>query len=233
MTPEIFLPAILLGLAGSIHCILMCGPLALALPNGGLTAGEKVFSRLLFLGGRLLVYAIMGALVGSLGQGISWLGGQKILLFVITGFIFALVAGWNMDWAIIIREKIRKISLKHRQDNPMTAFLLLGIANGLLPCGLVYGALSQSALANSSILGAALMVVFGLTSSWWHFVLMAGARIRLPKSAVFQVFASPRGSLALVTVFLIFRMLHSPSQIPAHVSFQKDGKPEVICGKVH
>ena len=87
---ELLLPAILLGLAGSMHCIMMCGPLALALPLGGQTPSQKVVSRILFVAGRLVVYGLMGALVGSLGQGISWLGGKKIWLIAITVFIFLL-----------------------------------------------------------------------------------------------------------------------------------------------
>jgi len=226
---ELLLPAILLGLAGSMHCIMMCGPLALALPLGGQTASQKVVSRILFLGGRLVVYGLMGALVGSLGKGISWLGGQKIWLIAITVFIFLLVAGWNMDWAVSIREKIRNASLQLKNDNPISAFLLLGVANGLLPCGLVYGALTQSALANNAFMGAVLMLVFGLISSWWHIVLMFGSTIRLLRWAIFQAFASPRGSLALVTVFLVFRLLHAPSQIPNGSPFTKSGHVDVTC----
>jgi sulfite exporter TauE/SafE len=226
---ELLLPAILLGLAGSMHCIMMCGPLALALPLGGQTPSQKVVSRILFLGGRLMVYGLMGALVGSLGQGISWLGGQKIWLIAITVFIFLLVAGWNMDWAVSIREKIRNASLQLKNDNPLSAFLLLGVANGLLPCGLVYGALTQSALANNAFMGAVLMLVFGLISSWWHIVLMFGSTFKLPRWAIFQAFASPRGSLALVTVFLVFRLLHTPTQIPNGSPFTKSGHMDVTC----
>lgn len=233
MSPEIFIPAILLGLAGSMHCILMCGPLALALPVGNLSQGAKIVSRILFLVGRLLMYAVMGGLVGSLGQGISWLGGQKIWLFGLTVFLFVLVAGWNKDWAASIRERFRKGSIRHRGQHPKTAFVLLGMANGLLPCGLVYGALSQSALADNAAIGALLMVVFGLVSSWWHFVLMVGATVRFPKIPILQVVSSPRGSLAIATVFLVLRMFHSPNQIPSNDGHAKSPKTDVFCGSDH
>jgi sulfite exporter TauE/SafE len=117
-----------------------------------------------------------------------------------------------MDWAVSIHERIRNASLPLKNDNPLSAFLLPGVANGLLPCGLVYGALTKPALANHACMGAVLMLVFGLISSWWHIVLMLGSPIRLPRWAIFQAFASPRGSLALVIVFLVFRLLYTPDQ---------------------
>jgi len=134
-----------------------------------------------------------------------------------------------MDWAVSIREKIRNASLQLKSNNPLSAFLLLGVANGLLPCGLVYGALNQSALANNALMGAVLMLVFGLISSWWHIMLMFGSTFKLPRWAIFQAFASPRGSLALVTVFLVFRMLHTPTQIPDGSPFTKSGHFDVTC----
>lgn len=225
---QLILTAIALGIAGSLHCLLMCGPLALALPLGGLSPSQRVWARVLFLMGRWLIYGLMGALVGGLGQGISWLGGQTTLLFVVCILLFVLVSGWEMDWAKSIRGYFQAQSRTFRQHKPMQSFFLLGIGNGLIPCGLVYGVLSQSALAGETINGAFLMLVFGISNSWWHIVLMLEISARLPRLPWIQIFASPRGSLALVTILLVFRLLHSPQQLP---SLQPDGKvhTEVLC----
>jgi sulfite exporter TauE/SafE len=211
----------------------MCGPLALALPVGNLSKGEKVKARFLFLFGRWLVYGLMGALVGSMGQGISWLGGQRYLLFGATLILFVLVSGWNMDWAVSLRNYFRQASLQQRESNPNAAFFLLGLGNGLLPCGLVYGALTQSALSSNGLYGFLLMLVFGIVSSWWHFVLMTNVQIRLPKNALLQAFASPRGSLAVVVVFMVLRIFHSPQQLPDPQKVNGSRPNEVSCGQLH
>jgi sulfite exporter TauE/SafE len=225
---QLILTAFALGIAGSLHCLFMCGPLALALPLGGLSPSQRVWGRVLFLMGRWLIYSLMGALVGGLGQGISWLGGQNTVLFVVCIGLFVLVSGWEMDWAKSIRLYVQAQSRNFRQHKPMQAFFLLGMGNGLIPCGLVYGVLSQSALAGHAWDGALLMLIFGISNSWWHAVLMLGVSVRLPRLPLLQVLASPRGSLALVTVFLVFRLLHSPQQVP---QVQPGGKvpTEVLC----
>jgi sulfite exporter TauE/SafE len=68
------LTAALVGLGGSLHCVGMCGPLALALYGGGnrVTSGVTlsapfIWGRLLYNGGRLITYALLGGLFGLLG----------------------------------------------------------------------------------------------------------------------------------------------------------------------
>lgn len=227
MSPLV-LTTLALGLAGSLHCLFMCGPLALALPLGGLSTRSRISARLLFVLGRWLIYGLMGAFVGGLGQGISWLGGQNTLLFLVCLILFGLVAGWEMDWARSIREYFQQRSRQFRQQKPMRAFFLLGLGNGLIPCGLVYGMLSQSALAGNAWTGAGLMVLFGIGNSWWHVVLMLGLTIRLPRLPLLQILASPRGSLAIVTLMLVFRLLHSPGAV-FQSSSEAKAPTEILC----
>jgi hypothetical protein len=186
----------------------------MALPLGQETPARKRILRFLFLGGRWMVYGLLGAMVGMLGQGISWLGGQKLLLMLVVLVLFVVVSAWNLDWARKLRTVLQRQGMELRREQPFMAFFLLGMGNGFLPCGLVYGVLSQAALTDSALEGAALMVVFGVVSSWWHGVLLLGARVPVPRIPILQILASPRGSLALVTVFLVFRLVYSPTRLP-------------------
>ena len=63
----------LLGLLGSGHCLGMCGPLVLAFPARQGTRGAHVAYNV----GRVTTYTILGALLGSLGAGLSWARGTQ------------------------------------------------------------------------------------------------------------------------------------------------------------
>ncbi len=71
------IPALVLGLVGSLHCVGMCGPIALALPLKGDTLWQKTYGGLLYNIGRAVTYGIMGALFGILGQGLEMVGFQR------------------------------------------------------------------------------------------------------------------------------------------------------------
>jgi len=74
---EISIGALVLGLAGSLHCAGMCGPIALALPLGDRRWAGKTFGSLLYNLGRALTYAVMGLAFGLLGQGMALAGLQQ------------------------------------------------------------------------------------------------------------------------------------------------------------
>ena len=69
--------AFILGLAGSLHCAGMCGPLALALPHPGRGMAGFVGGRLLYQLGRLATYMALGAASGALGHSLSMAGVQR------------------------------------------------------------------------------------------------------------------------------------------------------------
>lgn len=103
MTWVIFISALLLGLASSLHCIGMCGPLVMSVPVQHLPQHKKLFGILLYQFGRIATYMILGVLAGLIGWRISVAGWQQvfsiamgvvILLFLISIFIFKKIEGW-------------------------------------------------------------------------------------------------------------------------------------------
>lgn len=162
--------ALLVGLLGSIHCLGMCGPIALALPMKGKNPSQRMYGRLLYNGGRILTYALLGLVMGSLGWGLAFSTSQQSLS-IATGVVLVVI--WLMPAQIsshisplgpIARFSSRikgKFSalLKARSYQ---ALFLLGLLNGLLPCGLVYVALAGAAVTGNAFQGMAYMALFGL-----------------------------------------------------------------------
>lgn len=147
--------AFLAGLIGSPHCIGMCGPFVLACGRRPASAGA-------YHTGRLLTYGTLGALAGAFGDilpGPSWIP-AVISLAVVLWFAAAL-AGLVAEPKLAVPGTARVMGWAAGQRGVSTRFLL-GAANGLLPCGLVYAALGIPLASGSPVVGAAAMVLFGL-----------------------------------------------------------------------
>jgi sulfite exporter TauE/SafE len=157
--------AFLMGLIGSLHCAVMCGPLALAVPVVAQTRASLIASRLFYNLGRITVYGILGLLFGAIGKSIvlsglqQWLSiiaGLVMLVFLILEFKGMKMSLWKSS--VWIKSIFRNF-LKHRS---YLAVFILGLANGLLTCGLVYLAGTASIAAGAPFKAAGYMIFFGL-----------------------------------------------------------------------
>ena len=158
-----------LGLFGSIHCVGMCGPLLLALPVQGLSPVQRGWSVGLYHAGRITVYAFGGLLFGLLGRRVylaGWQQGLSIGLGVsILGWLVLKairghrrMGGWIGGFYSWLQAWMGRLW----QSPSRGKFLLMGMANGLLPCGMVYMAIA-AALTSPTIAGAmGFMAFFGL-----------------------------------------------------------------------
>ena len=163
----LFWAAISLGFLGSFHCIGMCGPIALALPIGNQNPRNRFISILLYNTGRILTYALFGFVFGFIGKSFVLFGYQQALSIALGSLILlGLVLPKN------IFSKVKVNSLVHvffnKLKNKLASLFLkegkkslfiIGLLNGLLPCGLVYMAIAGS-LASGSILGGGLFMAF-------------------------------------------------------------------------
>ena len=86
---EIVLAGFVLGIMGSMHCIGMCGPIALSIPLGGASFGVKLGGSLLYNSGRAVTYGIMGGIFGLIGQGFQMVGFQQ-WISVVMGSVMVL-----------------------------------------------------------------------------------------------------------------------------------------------
>ena len=74
---ELYFFALMTGLVGSLHCIGMCGPIAIALPLGNKSPLARFAGSFVYNLGRVLTYAMLGAIFGLLGKGIEMAGFQQ------------------------------------------------------------------------------------------------------------------------------------------------------------
>ena len=145
---------LLLGLFGNLHCLGMCGGLALAARRR--SWGGVLFYQL----GRLSGYCLMGGLCGALGD-VSryWLGGAAV-----QGTVGVLLIGYGLGWLpalprigamgtllVWLGPILKKPSIR--------ATALMGAVTCLLPCGLL-GAAYLKASGSGLWGGVALMLAF-------------------------------------------------------------------------
>ncbi|MDB5144977.1 MAG: hypothetical protein JWQ66_3690 [Mucilaginibacter sp.] len=159
--------AFFIGLFGSVHCIGMCGPLALAIPSFQSKWWLIVSDKLLYNIGRVISYSFLGLLVGFLGKQL-WLAGLQQGVSLISG-MFIIMAGLSRLFKIRFSKnrgaakvlspftRLLNYALQHKAGH-----LVVGILNGFLPCGFVYLALVGAINTTSPVSAAQYMFWFGM-----------------------------------------------------------------------
>lgn len=173
---EVALAAFFLGLAGSTHCLGMCGAisvnLSFSLPETERTTRRLLYWHLVVNAGRVTFYALLGAFAGGVGAALdqrSPLLGKAIML--LSALVLALIAmqllgqARGLQWLESVGAAVwRKVQPLTRPLLPLRKgwqAYLLGMLWGLMPCGLIYSAAALAAGTGSAIKGAVLMAVFG------------------------------------------------------------------------
>jgi len=164
----ILLTAFLLGLAGSFHCVGMCGPIALSLPLRGETVAGKIWGGILWSFGRIVTYSLMGAIFGMIGLGFKMAGFQQIVsvivgaLMILSAVLPSLFKNFRMGKMTALFNPVRKSMQQLFREKNNKALFFIGIFNGLLPCGLVYLAIAGAIGTADTILSIGYMALFGL-----------------------------------------------------------------------
>jgi uncharacterized protein len=199
--------AFLLGFVGSAHCAGMCGPLALALPGGG-ARSRFLVGRLLYNLGRIITYALMGAVFGLLGHGFALAGLQRWVSLVLGAIILGgLIFSPHFANALPVTRAVGWLKsalggLFRRRE--LTAFFGVGLLNGLLPCGLVYVACAGATATGRVWGGMEYMVAFGLGTVPMMLALsLVGAKLQFVLRLRLQRLIP--ASLAVVGALLLLR----------------------------
>ena len=217
--------AITTGLVGSLHCVGMCGPLFMALHSGASSRRNGNYGPVFYHGGRIAMYMVLGITLGLLGQGFSIWGWQRVLS--ISMGIAIILLQFSPHVFKVQGFKANKVfkqafNLHQRQASYGTTWLM-GMANGLLPCGLVYIALA-TALVQPNLMGSVgFMLMFGLgTLPAWAMCIW-GMRF-LPATAVKPLLT---GFSVVVGIFLILRGMEMgiPFVSPSNPALLSTGIP--------
>lgn len=167
-TAPMLWPALVMGLAGSLHCAGMCGPLALALPPDPANRARFVTGRIVYNIGRTLTYATMGAVFGAVGQTLVFAGWQRVVSIAVGAILltYVLLRGRHFAsssaWIAGLIAPVKRALAARLQARSVPALFSFGLLNGLLPCGLVYLALAGAAATGHAVGGALFMAIFGV-----------------------------------------------------------------------
>jgi hypothetical protein len=171
-----------MGLASGLHCLGMCGGIVTAFSAQRLFSKERIFLRqLAFNAGRIASYSAAGVVAGATGAALHGSIALYVLVNVLLIFVGLQLCGVRTPMAWLERlgaplwRRVQPLAARMFNANAFAGGLLWG----LIPCGLVYGALGAAALAGSPARGAAAMAAFGLgTLPWLLAAGMAAVRLR-------------------------------------------------------
>ncbi|MHC1723818.1 MAG: sulfite exporter TauE/SafE family protein [Aminipila sp.] len=160
------------GLLSSLHCIAMCGGINLSLSvshkfeHEGKNRFVKIMPSLLYNAGRVVSYTIIGGIVGALGSVFTISNTGSAFITILAG-TFMVIMGLNMlnifPWLKKLNPHMPKIfANKIYKANSNKGPFVVGLLNGLMPCGPLQ-AMQLYALGTGSFLAGALsMFMFSL-----------------------------------------------------------------------
>jgi sulfite exporter TauE/SafE len=175
-----FAAAFIAGIAGSMHCFVMCGVMAGALGMRARSLASNARAAFvhasLYQLGRIGGYTLAGILAGALGatalQATADLGQLSLVLRVASGLFIALVGvrllvSWNpLAWieraGAHFWQRLRPLAQRTARQTSMRNALALGFLWGWLPCGLVYSMLLFAGMSGSVGSGGGIMLAFGI-----------------------------------------------------------------------
>jgi sulfite exporter TauE/SafE len=198
------------GLAGSLHCAGMCGPLALALPPAGNTTAGYLAGRLAYNLGRIVTYGLLRIVFGLLGKTFLLAGVQR---WVSIALGLALIAGlfasrklavWQPVTGLVAQLKSRMSALLRQRS--VVSLGTLGLLNGLLPCGLVYVAGAAATATGGILTSVVYMIAFGAGTVPMMLAISLSGKL-VPLSLRLKLSRAVPVSIFLVGTLLILRGL--------------------------
>ena len=171
MKLSLALTALAMGLAGGPHCIAMCGAACAGMGQAAAPRSGRAIA--LFQAGRLVGYSALGALAAASMQGLGWLTVHSAALRPVWTMVHVAAVLLGLVLLVQARQPLwldvgaRKIWARVRgatQSWGLVAPLGLGVAWALLPCGLLYMAVTNAALSGGVASGAASMALFAVGS---------------------------------------------------------------------
>jgi sulfite exporter TauE/SafE len=160
------LTALIMGITGSLHCVGMCSPLAMAV---GKMNTRAFLNRVIYNTGRIVTYGLLG--LGIAGVGLAFpISKFQNLVSILLGIILLLAGTGLLKVNIPVLSRaigrltstLKKLFTRFLNRKNLGSIFLLGTLNGILPCGLVWIALTYSLTLQSAMEGFGFMILFGV-----------------------------------------------------------------------
>ncbi len=126
--------AFLTGFIGSLHCLGMCAPLVLAFPV------RNFKTAVLYNIGRIGTYFILGIFFGLFGKVLFVFGFQQFISILagITMIVLVAIPSFNFKFFQKQNALLKSLFIPFYKKKNNFSIFMIGVLNGLLPCGLVY-----------------------------------------------------------------------------------------------
>lgn len=166
MTAALLATIFVTSIAGSLHCVAMCGPLV------GLVGEHSLRLSITHAFGRLATYVVLGAIAGLVGNAVNIAGRLGSIQHAATIVAGAFIVAWGVRSIAIARgwttprptrnTAFARGLVKLRRRKPVTRAYLAGALTGLVPCGWLWAFVISAAGTGSVFAGAVVMAMFWL-----------------------------------------------------------------------
>lgn len=161
--------ALILGFAGSLHCVSMCGPIALLISLDKNNVLKMIFQNMIYQLGRIVSYTILGLFFGIIGHSFSLIGLHKIIsiffgLNILISVFFSkkIHIHFLNKYIIKVITRIQSYIILFIKKQNFFYLFIVGVLNGFLPCGLLYIAIVTSITMGNLLYGGVFMFYFGI-----------------------------------------------------------------------
>lgn len=199
------------------HCVGMCGGIVIAYSSTKIEQGwsktKQSVSHILYSLGRVLTYSILGAIFGYVGGVATFsniASGSLLLLAGVAMLLTGLSLLGKIKFLTVIEHSVSSSSWYQKSfrsllsNGSLFSFFLLGMLNGLLPCGFVYFFAITAASTANPMYGALVMFIFGIATIPALFSL--GFFVGLFKQSGFRNLMIKIAAL-LVIVFAVYTLI--------------------------
>lgn len=198
---------LLSSLAGSLHCVAMCGPLV------GLHGGARSLRlALVHALGRMVTYVTLGTIAGLIGGAVDLAGNLAQVQHTATIVAGLVIVGWGVYSIGVARGWIQAAShggalfqhglVQLRGRRAVTRAALIGVLTGLLPCGWLWAFVVTAAGTGHAASGALVMLLFwlGTVPAMTGVLTVAGPAIAKLRARLPVITACVLIALGLVTL---------------------------------
>ncbi len=204
----------LIGIVASLStCMAVVGGLVLSMSATFAKEGDRVRPQLMFHGGRLISFFILGGVIGVIGSAFTLSSFSTFILSLIIGIVM-LVLGINLldvfPWAKKMQPSMPKFIARHAHgvskfNHTLTPFLV-GVVTFFLPCGFTQSMQLYTLGAGSFVDGGFTMLAFAL-GTLPVLALISFSSFSIQKSSKAGIFFKTAG--LIVILFALFNLINS------------------------
>jgi sulfite exporter TauE/SafE/copper chaperone CopZ len=206
--------AFVIGIIASLStCMAVVGGLVLSMSATFAKEGDKIKPQLMFHGGRIVSFFILGGVIGAIGSAFTLNSSATFILSLIIGVVM-LILGINLldtfHWAKKLQPSMPKFLAKQAHGiskfNHTLTPLLVGIATFFLPCGFTQSMQLYTLTTGSFLEGGLTMLAFAL-GTLPVLALVSFSSFSIQNSSKSGIFFKTAG--LVVIMFALFNLINS------------------------